>query len=161
MLTKCKNAKCGSRAFKRTIYHAIWMKIRWNMQIWKSLNFHHFCIFLAKKIEFCKNAKNARRLNSTYFDEFLSKMHAKLCVWKPLIHTLHFCTLWASTSILRASTGTYMKLSKMPFSWNFRFCHMEMLVLAREMFGDAHKLQKCKVWCKSYSTHFLSNKLDK
>ena len=42
MLTKCKVAKCGPWAFKRTIYHVICIKIRWNLENSKMINFSKF-----------------------------------------------------------------------------------------------------------------------
>ena len=54
--------------------------------------FMNFACFRSEIFEFAK-CKNARKSNSTYYNQFLFKMYAKLCVGNFLIHTLHFCSL--------------------------------------------------------------------
>ena len=72
---------------------------------------------------------------------------------------LHFVSIYEHfTSIYEHMYDTNKSVI---FLWHFRFCHTYMLVLARGMLGDAHKMHTCKVWCKGYSTHFLPNQLDK
>ena len=87
-----------------------------NLKIHKISSFFIiFASFRQEIFDFLQKCKNTCKINSTYFNEFLSNIHAKLCVGKLLTHILHFCTFWASASISRASADTYMWLMNMLF----------------------------------------------
>ena len=100
MLTKCRNAKCGSRAFKRTFCHEIWMKIRWRMKIWKFLNFHEFAwilhVFVRKFSIFAKMQK-CSHIDFYIFPWVLVQNACKVARWKSLdpdftfLHFLSIC----------------------------------------------------------------------
>ena len=73
MLVSCKNAKSGSRAFKRTNSEVFSIKTRWERPIWKFEIFTDFHFFL-KKIEiFDKITKNHRISNWSVSANFYRK----------------------------------------------------------------------------------------
>ena len=75
----------------------------------------NFACFHQEIFDFCKKNLKMQKclhINLSIFIWVLFKMHAKVRVEKPLIHTLYFCTLRASVSISRASPGTYVILIK-------------------------------------------------
>ena len=100
MLTKCKNAKYGSRAFKRTTYHTFWMRIRCHMQIWKFIKFHHFSSFLqvfVKRFSILQKCKNCSRIELYIFRWVFVQNACKVVRWKaldPYFAFLHFVSIY-------------------------------------------------------------------
>ena len=100
-----------------------------------------------------------------FLSEFLSKIHDKVCVEKPLTHTFHLSTLRASASILRASTRTFVYIcwwKWLFFDENWHFCcRIYMLRDARGMLVHARKMHGDTKWVKSFLTHYLRCIFDK
>ena len=76
--------------------------------------------FERKNAKFMKKHENSWIFKFSYFSEFSSKLHDKLCVWKPLTDTLHFYILWASASILWAPVSMLVKYIFVKKSYFFK-----------------------------------------
>ena len=100
MLTKCKTAKYESRAFERTFYHEIWMRIRWRMQIWNFMNFHEFAWILHVFVwKFSIFAKMQKFLHiELYISQWgFVQNTCKVVRWKaldPYFSLLHFVSIY-------------------------------------------------------------------
>ena len=161
MLVSCKNAKSGSRAFKRTNSEVFSIKTRWERPIWKFEIFTDFHFFL-KKIEiFDKITKNHRISNWSVSANFYRK-HFRVGaferpwpIWSGKTKSFCINRIKPPVNLLKPLYGrkVYKNVQNR--------VTIQMLTDAREMLGNARKLQKRQEWVQGFQTHQLWSAFDK